>query len=64
MIMIFGPLVLNDDISSWFFFRFLFFDIFIFWAVREGGDKRAKKMAQDDKKFHLLHFISQEPYII
>ena len=40
------------------------FYLFIFFFGLLGGDKRAKKMAQDDKKFHLLHFISQEPYII
>ena len=62
MIMIFGPPVLNDDISRCFFF----FLIFLFFGLlgERGGDKRAKKMAQDDKKFHLLHFISQEPCMI
>ena len=43
-----------------FFFSFFLY-IFIFWAVR--GSKRAK-MAQNDKKLCLLHFLSQEPYII
>ena len=43
-----------------FFFSFFLY-IFIFRAVR--GSKRAK-MAQNDKKLCLLHFISQEPYII
>ena len=56
--MIFGALVLNDDISRWFFH---FCEFFIFRAVR---GLKEQKMAQDDKKFSLLHFISQEPYII
>ena len=113
--MIFVTLVDNDDISRCFFH---FFEIFIFWAVREvKGQKithnenqklhpspaisqeqyryslwswvlvhlckimispgfffhfwyfifpavRGQKMAQDDKKFCLLHFVSQELYII
>ena len=42
-------------------FFVIFLYIFIFWAVR--GSKRAK-MAQDDKKFCLLHFVSREPYVI
>ena len=56
--MIFGTLVLNDGISRRFFH---FCEICIFRAVR---GLKEQKMAQDDKKFRLLHFISQEPYII
>ena len=37
-----------------------FFDIFIFRAVI---GVKGQKMAQDDKKFCLLHFIFQEPCI-
>ena len=44
MIMIFGTLVLNDDISRIFFF---FFEIFIFQAVM---GVKGQKIAQDDKK--------------
>ena len=40
---------------------FSFFDIFTFQAV---GGVKGQKMTQDDKKFCLLHFISQEPYIM
>ena len=43
-IMIFGTLLLNDDISRLFF---QFFEIFIFWAVSRV---KGQKMAQDDKK--------------
>ena len=42
--MIFGTLLLNDDISRLFF---QFFEIFIFWAVSRV---KGQKMAQDDKK--------------
>ena len=44
MIMIFGTLVLNDDISRIFFFLF---EIFIFQAVM---GVKGQKIAQDDKK--------------
>ena len=54
--MIFGTLVWNDDISRHFFFLIL-----IFWAAM---GVKLKKVAQNDKKLCLLHFISQEPCII
>ena len=41
------------------YFYFYFFDIFIFRAVTRV---KGQKMAQDDKKFCLLHSMSQEPY--
>ena len=44
LIMIFGTLVLNDDISRPFFYCF---EIFIFWAVRSV---KGQKIAQDGKK--------------
>ena len=40
---------------------FFFFEIFIFWVVR---GVKVQKMVQNDKKFCLLHSVSQEPYII
>ena len=48
MIMIFGTLVLNDDISRVFSY---FFKIFIFWTGREGGGGRVKgkRIAQNEK---------------
>ena len=58
MIMIFGTLVWNDDISRLFFH---FFEIFIFHAVRRV---KGQKLAQNVKKLCLVHFISQELYII
>ena len=58
MIMIFGTLVWNDDISRLFFH---FFEIFIFHAVR---GVKGQKLAQNVKKLCLVHFISQELYII
>ena len=57
LIIIYGTLMLNDDISRHFFH---FFKILIFWAVR---GVKGQKTAQNDKKFCLSHFISQEPYI-
>ena len=45
MIMIFGTLVLNDDISRWFFF-FLIFVTFSFFGL--SGIKRAK-ISQNEK---------------
>ena len=45
-------------ISTGFFF---IFDIFIFQAVK---GVKGQKMVQDDKKLCLLHFMSQEPYIL
>ena len=45
-------------ISPGFFF---IFDIFIFQAVK---GVKGQKIAQDDKKLCLLHFMSQEPYIL
>ena len=42
-------------------FFFFIFDIFICPAVRGVN---GQKTVQDDKKFCLLHFISQKPYII
>ena len=50
---------LDVSISSFFHF----FNILIFRVVL-GGGKGAKKIAQNDKKFCLLHAIFQEPYII
>ena len=58
MIIIYGTLMENDNISRSFF---LFFKILIFWVVR--GVKR-QKMAQNEKKLCLSCSISQEPYII
>ena len=59
MIMIFGTLVLNDDISR---YCFRFFDIFIFWAVKGGGGrgggegiKRAKMFQNEEKLCVILH---------
>ena len=55
MIMIFGTLVLNDDISR---YCFRFFDIFIFWAVMGGGGegiKRAKMFQNEEKLCVILH---------
>ena len=40
---------------------FHFFKILIFWVV---NGLKGQKMAQNDKKFCLLHFISQESYTI
>ena len=45
-------------ISPGLFFHFL--KILIFWVV---SVEQGQKMAQNDKKLHLLRFISQEPYI-
>ena len=58
MIMIFGTLLQNDDISRTFF---QFFKILIFGVVRRV---KVQKMVQNDKKFCLSRIISQEPYII
>ena len=58
MIIIYGTLMENDNISRSFF---LFFKILIFWVVR--GVKR-QNMAQNEKKLCLSCSISQEPYII
>ena len=58
MIMIFGTLVLNDDISRQFIH---FFESFIFGAVRVI---KGQKIAQNDKNFCLSCLISQERYII
>ena len=46
-------------ISPGVFFQFL--KILIFFVVR---GVKVQNMVQNDKKFHLSHFISQEPYII
>ena len=49
MIMIVGTLLLNDDFSRVFF---IFFELFIFGAVRQGGGGggiKGQKMAQYDK---------------
>ena len=43
------------------FFFSVFFSVFIFQAVR---GVKGQKIAQNDKKFCLVHFISQGPYII
>ena len=58
MIFICGAHVQNDNISRQFFH---FFKILIFQVVR---GVKGQKMVQNDKKFCLLHSISQEPYII
>ena len=58
IIMIFGTLVLNDNISR---VLFHFLHIFIFWAVMEV---KGQEMAQNAKKKCLLHFMYQEPYIL
>ena len=42
---------------------FNFFYVFISWTDRGGGGVKRQKVVQDDKKI-LLHFLSQEPYII
>ena len=58
MIMIFGTLVWIDVSRC---ITDQFFKILIFLVVR--GVKE-QKMVQNDKKFCLLHSVSQEPYII
>ena len=58
MIMIFGTLVLDDDISRCFFH---FFKILIFRVVRKI---KWQKIPRNDKKFYLSCTISQEPYIV
>ena len=60
MIMIFGALEQNDEISSCFFH---FFKILIFQVARGWGGKRAK-IVQNDKKLRLSCSTSQEPYIV
>ena len=55
MIMIFGTLVENDDISSCFLH---FFDIFIFWAVR--GVKGLKIIQNQKQQLYPTHTIAQE----
>ena len=57
MIMIFGIVLQNDDISSHFFH---FFKILIFWVVKRG--KRTKNGPKWERI--LLHSISWKPYII
>ena len=62
----FGTLNCKMVISPGFFFVFLlfffhFFNILIFQVV---SGVKGKKMTQKDKKFSLLHSISQELYII
>ena len=57
MIMIFGALVENDDISMRFFFNF--FKILIFWVV---SGVKGQKIAQNDKKIP-SRSIPQEAYI-
>ena len=56
-VVIFGTHVYYN--ISWCFFHF--FKILVFWFVR---GVKGQKMVQSDKKFCLLHLISQEPYII
>ena len=58
MIVIYGTLVWNDNTSRQFSY---FWKILIFWVVR---GVKWQKMFQNDKKFHLLYSISQEPYMI
>ena len=65
MIIIFGKLLCNDDISRHFFFFFFFFQflkILIFWFVK--GRVKVQKTVQNNQKFCRSCFISQEPYII
>ena len=57
MIMIFGALVENDDISMRFFLNF--FKILIFWVV---SGVKGQKIVQNDKKIP-SRFIPQEAYI-
>ena len=57
MIMIFGALVENDDISMRFFFYF--FKILIFWVV---SGVKGQKIVQNDKKIP-SRSIPQEAYI-
>ena len=57
MIMIFGTLVSNGDISRCFF---QFFKILVFRVLREV---KVEKMVQSDKKFCPTCLTSQEPYI-
>ena len=58
MIMIFGALVENDDISMRFFF-FFFFKILIFGVV---SGVKGQKIVQNDKNIP-SRSIPQEPYI-
>ena len=57
MIMIFGALVENDDISMRFFFNF--FKILIFWVV---SGVKGQKIVQNDKKIP-SRSIPQEAHI-
>ena len=57
MIMIFGALVENDDISMRFFFNI--FKILIFWVV---SGVKGQKIVQNDKKIP-CRSIPQEAYI-
>ena len=43
---------------------FIFFKILIFGIIMGMGVVKRQKMAQNDKKFCLSHFLSQKPYII
>ena len=62
--MIFGALVLNDDISKG-FFRLLNFSYFgLLGGGGGGGSKRAKNSPKRKKKLHMSHAISQEQYSI
>ena len=58
MIFIYGTHVENDNVSRCFFH---YFKILIFSFVR---GLKGQKVVQNDKKFCLLHSISQEPYIV
>ena len=58
MIVIYGILVWNNDISRHFFH---FFKILIFWVVK---GLKGQKMVQNEKISCLLCSISQETYII
>ena len=42
---------------------FIFFEVFLFRAVRVVKGQKWQKMVQNDNKFCLLHLISQERYI-
>ena len=63
MILIYGTLVWNDDITRSFFY---FFKILIFWVFRGGvcDGVKGQKTILSEKKFCLSHSICLEPYII
>ena len=60
MIIIYGTLVQNGNISKHFFSFFQNFDFLGCWVVGVKG----QKAVQNDKRFCPLRLIFQEPYII